>query len=157
MSRLGLTIRAVSAVLLTGIASGFVVVASSSAYFLVSNSSSGSASSLLDMTSFLWFAASLVGIASAAVLGLVIEWPKVLWLARQNSPSRTSSILVSVLAAEALILVPTIIGLWRQAVRPPDMGETLLFNGLVASLGGICSAVLWWKLVLVPLRRGRQC
>lgn len=157
--KLVLTIRAISAILLTGIVSGFVVIALSSAYYLLwnylSSYGSGSASGLFEMTSFLWFVASLVGIGAAAILGATTEWPKALWLAKQSCPSRTSNILVSILAAETLMLVPTIVGLWRNPAPIRDMCETLLFSGFAGAVGGICSAVLWWKLVLVPLRRGR--
>ena len=150
MRKAGLTIRAISAVLLTGVIAGFVVVALSSAYFLWSRPLDRGASGLLEMTSFLWFMASLAGIGAAIVLGVTIEWPKALWLAKRDDPSCISSILVSIVAAEMFILAPTIIGIWPKLVP-----YTLLFNGFAAAVGGICSAALWWKLVLVPLRRAR--
>ena len=156
--RFALAFRALSAMVLTGILSALLVAVGIA---LVSSLQPGRATQgfagLGDFISFIWFIGSLVATACAIVLGLFVEWPKAWWQAKRSSGGFGVHLLMSLAAAEVLLLGWTMVSeaVRHTPVRDPDFAKGLFFVAVVAAVGGACSAALWWRLVVLPMRRAR--
>jgi hypothetical protein len=156
LSRTSLTWRAVSVVLATGAVASLAVVSVSFVAFTLFTPQPRPTGFPLQEFSFLWFIGLIVAISVAAIMGLIVEWPKALWLSRQQSGGLAVQLWLSILA-------PTLVmagWLYATAGYDPHRQRTdeadWIFPLFVFLFGGLCSGLFWWKLVILPWRRRRR-
>ena len=156
MGRGTLIRRALLAVILTGVVSPLLLAIGTAVVFLSdSNHPPHSVANTVGFIGLIWFFGSLVGVACATVLGLLVEWPKMKWL---KSSEIWPNILISITGSEILLfswaLISILAGNPSRIVN--EVGSGLLFVAIAAAIGGMCSAVSWWKLVVRPMRESRE-
>ncbi|CAN5415612.1 hypothetical protein BH11PSE5_BH11PSE5_07880 [soil metagenome] len=148
--------RALMAMLLTGIVAPllFAIVAAM-VFLLGSYLPRPGVSGGLSFLGVIWFFGSLVATAFAALLGLLVEWPKVKWL---RSRRIWPHLFMSIAGAEILLVSAMTIS---TALQPPsqlsnEIGKGILLVVIAAAIGGACSAMFWWKFVMRPMRQLRD-
>lgn len=157
MGRGTLILRALLAVILTGVVSPLLLAIGTAVVFLSedSNHPPHSVANTLGFIGLIWFFGSFVGVACATMLGLLVEWPKMKWL---KSSGIWPHILISITGSEILLFSWALISILAE--NPSrivnEVGSGLLFVAIAAAIGGMCSAVFWWKLVVRPMRESRE-
>jgi hypothetical protein len=156
--RFALAFRACGAMVLTGLLSALLVAVATALFFSLMSGgpTHGGFSKFSEFVGFIWFFGSIVSTGCAIVLGLSVEWPKAWWHAKRRSGGFGLHLLISLVAAEALLLGWMMVSVRNDPVPNHDLAENLLFAAAVAAVGGACSAALWWRLVVLPMRRARQ-
>ena len=141
--------RGFAAILLTSVASPAIFAWGFAAVGLV-QSGNRNFTGITEFVSAVWAFGWFIALGCALVIGLCIEWPKSYWLLNHPSGKWWASLLISVVAAEALLH-----SLLLVATRGPvgsDLAGVLAFFTGAAAVGGICSAAFWWWLVVWPGR-----
>lgn len=110
---------------------------------------------LLEGVTFLWFIGSIVATMAAFLLGILVELPKAYSLSQKNSGGILAHISLS--AAGALVISL----LWLlitdgEASANVQQDKDYMFPIGAFFVGGICSALFWWNLVVLPWRSQRQ-
>ncbi|MGE4409751.1 MAG: hypothetical protein AB7D33_04165 [Sphingobium sp.] len=136
--------RAVAALLLTGLSSA-LVVALLMGLFL---------GFYVPAIILAWLAGSLVATSAALILGIAIELPKAYWLSGKEAGGKFLHVLLSVAGALAIC------ALWMfyAAQHPPKFtprDANPAMPWLAFTVGGLCSALWWWELVIRPWRASR--
>ncbi len=152
--------RAIIAMLLTGIVSALLAAIGIEAYFsiLFYTIGVGHASGALGLIGIFWFFGSFLATVCACILGLFVEWPKAVWLGRQDAGGFARQLLISLAGAEALALIWAIgAALYRSPQHGPgDVLQGMLMLFLFFAIGGACSAMFWWRLIVLPTRQLRR-
>ncbi len=148
-----MVVRAVAAMLLTGIAAALITATGTAAFFSLSKPISAKA--FVEFVTMVWFFGSFIALACAFLLGLIVEWPKIRWL---KSNAIGWSLLISIAGAEALLLSWAVISYVAASASPihNDVVSSFLFLAFAAAIGGACSAMFWRKLVAKPMRQARD-
>jgi len=146
--------RAFAAIVLTGIVSslifavGFTVVG-------LAQSGKRDLTGIVEFVSAIWFVGAIIALACAIIIGLGVEWPKSYWLLKRSSAGWWISLIISLLAAEALLHSFFLAEIAARGMGSPDLAGSLVFSASAAAVGGACSAAFWWWLVVMPGRNGR--
>lgn len=135
-------LRAIGAVALTGIISPLLFSAGYGAFYSFETGVSFSAEPVL----FMVFYGTLVTFPLAFMMGIFVEYPKLLWLRRNQGFGRLAQLLVSVVGAWSMsVLFVTITE--GTIPRFDQPFEEYFFVASAAAIGGITSGIVWWALV----------
>lgn len=97
--------------------------------------------------SFIGFFGTLLALPFAAVLGILVEWPKAYWRRRQAEGGLMPHFLLSVLNRLGLMLAFLAATGGLRSLSQYDSDGWIFY--LVCSVtGGLVSAALWWWLVV---------
>ncbi|MCW2405285.1 hypothetical protein M2336_001914 [Sphingobium sp. B1D7B] len=110
---------------------------------------------LLEVVTILWFLGSVVATIAAFMLGILVELPKAYWLSHKHSGGIFAHISLSTAGALVIILLWILIA-DGAAPAKVQQDKDYLFPIGAFFVGGICSALFWWSLVVLPWRRQRQ-
>jgi hypothetical protein len=149
---MGWIARGLGAVVLTGVVSALIVALASG--LVMGNPERGTVTGpngFISAVTFAWFFGAIVATFYAAIIGVLVEWPKTRWLASRASGGLLPELIISVVVSLAVLLGIGVLQLNGEA----DQLESLSFLSACAVAGGVCSALFWWWLVVVPLRRSK--
>lgn len=141
---MSLLLRMVAASLATGLSSALVLT-------VVLSASLG-----FDLTLFVftWFVGSLVSVATALILGIMIEMPKSYWLSRRDAGGKLLHVLLSITGAQAVCFAWILFDSQQLRTFTPRTADYSLL-WIAFTVGGLCSALFWWVLVVKPWRMER--
>jgi hypothetical protein len=152
MKRFAFVGRGLAAILLTGLVSPLIFAAGFAAVGLLQFGRRGNFAGIAEFVSAVWFVGSFIALPCAMAIGLCIEWPKSYWLMKRLSGGWWGSFLISLFAAELLLLSMLFIDIGRGTAQASDLADNLIFFTCAAAAGGTCSAAFWWGLVVRPGR-----
>lgn len=97
---------------------------------------------------------ALGSIISALIFAAAVEWPKTRWMIRNDQENLALSMIISVMAALSFSLAMAAAMMFFLPPIAPDFNAAHFYinTALNASIGGLCSALYWWFLVVKPLR-----
>lgn len=99
----------------------------------------------------------------AAFVAVIVELPKTIWFSFRPNKSLSFSIIVNLLAFVATLLL---LSLWDfietgrfidlELEGDPDMPFMAAYFIFIYSISFICSALVWWKGVILPMQAKRM-
>ena len=135
-------LRAIGAVILTGLISPFLRSAGFWAFYAIETGSHFAG----EMVLFIALYGIVIALPMAMIMSLFVEYPKLLWLRRNQGFGLPAQLLVSVLGALGLLALFVTIAEWATA-ESAQPAEEHFFAAAAFTTGGLTSGITWWGLL----------
>ena len=135
-------LRAIGAVALTGAISPLVFSAGYGAFHSIATGGPFS----VELVLFIAFYGTLFALPLASIMGMFVEYPKLLWLKKDRGLGLPIQLVFSVVGAWSLLVLIVTITEGRLP-RLDQRFEDYFFAALAFAIGGLTSGIAWWALV----------